>query len=65
MSESTNNGGIGVLGLLQAAFIFCKLAGLSEIASWTWWYIFTPTWIGIGIVGVVLLCLLAAGVFSD
>lgn len=31
-----------VLALLQASFIFCKLAGLTAIASWTWLQVFVP-----------------------
>lgn len=33
------------LSLLQVAFIFCKLAGVTEIKEWPWWIVLAPVWI--------------------
>ena len=34
----------GLLSVIQAIFIFCKLAGITKIAAWSWWIILLPTW---------------------
>ena len=57
MSKTDNKGsnsssGIGILGLLQVAFIIMKVA---KIINWSWWLVFIPTYIGIGIWLVVFI----------
>lgn len=49
---SATYGGIGILGLLQVAFIVLKLVG---VINWSWVKVFIPMWIEAGIVGVVLI----------
>ena len=47
-SESKSNGaaGIGFFGLLQIAFIVLKLCG---VITWSWWVVFIPFDIELGI----------------
>lgn len=40
--KAASGGGIGFLGALQILFIALKL--LKKIA-WSWWWVFSPTWI--------------------
>ena len=40
--KKTTSGGIGFLGALQILFIALKL--LNKI-TWSWWWVFSPTWI--------------------
>ena len=58
------SGGPGALTLLQAAFIFCKCAGITNIASWGWGLVLVPTWIGLGILGVALIVALIIGIIA-
>lgn len=50
--EKTASGGIGFLGALQILFIALKL--LNKI-TWSWWWIFSPTWIPLLIVFLVIV----------
>lgn len=52
MSEksSASSSGIGVFGLLGIIFVTLKLLGITEVASWSWWYVTLPFWGGIGLV---------------
>jgi hypothetical protein len=50
--------------LLQAAFIFCKCAGITNIASWGWGLVLVPTWIGLGVIGVGLIVALVIGIIA-
>lgn len=44
MSEnsSSTSGGIGFCGLLAIVFIVLKL---TEVISWSWWWVLSPLWI--------------------
>lgn len=41
MSENTTSSGIGFWGLLTIVFIVLKL---TNIISWSWWWILLPIW---------------------
>jgi hypothetical protein len=42
----TQRGGVGVLGLLGVVFVVLKLGGWTEVATWSWWFVLMPFWIG-------------------
>jgi hypothetical protein len=53
---------IGWLGLLGVIFVLLKLFGLTEVATWSWWWVTAPFWIGFAIVvGVLLVGAIGAG----
>lgn len=54
-SSSSTSGGIGVLGLLLAAFVFCKLAEVTAIATWSWFWVLTPMWLPLAVLAAVFL----------
>lgn len=33
------------LTLLLTAFVFCKVAGITDVAGWAWWQVLTPLWV--------------------
>ncbi len=53
-SEHSNgsSGGIGFFGLLQIVFIAGKVFGLLD---WSWWLVFTPFFIYIGIIVLAII----------
>lgn len=63
-NTQNNNGGIGFIGLLTIVFVFAKLIGW---ISWSWWWVFSPIWIGFGllVILVTLLVLLGHGDYFD
>lgn len=57
MSKSNggnSSGGIGFFGVLQVAFIVLKLIGK---ISWSWIWVFSPTWIVILIAVLIVMIL--------
>jgi hypothetical protein len=52
--ESSSSGGVGFIGLLTILFIGLKLTGYIE---WSWWWVFSPIWITILIVFVLIIIL--------
>ena len=51
-NTKTTTTGISLLGVLQIIFIVLKLCGLID---WSWWKVFIPMWIDLGIIAVFLL----------
>ena len=55
-NKTTVNGGIGFFGLLQVVFIALKVA---KVIDWSWWWVFLPTWINLGI---LILCIIVIAI---
>jgi len=58
MSDRSNagtGGGVGVLGLLGVLFVALKLLG---VITWSWWWVLLPFWGGLAIVLAVLIVFL-------
>ena len=46
MSESNSkSGGIGLGGAIFLVFLILKLAGIGQVATWSWWWVTSPLWI--------------------
>lgn len=60
-SEHSNasSGGIGFFGLLQVVFIAGKVFGFLD---WSWWLVFIPTFVslGIAVLAIIIALLIAA-----
>ena len=55
MKENKNSNvynGIGFFGLLQVVFIALKV---TKIINWSWWLVFLPTWIDLGLCLIVII----------
>lgn len=57
--EKDNNGskGWGYSGILFLIFLTLKLANLGIVASWSWWWVFSPIWIPTALVIVLAVIL--------
>lgn len=52
MSNTASNSGISFGGLLFIVFLVLKLTGYID---WSWWWIFSPFWIPLGILAIGLI----------
>jgi hypothetical protein len=43
--QKNTSSGIGLLGLVFIAFLVLKLAGIGDVAHWSWWWVTSPLWI--------------------
>ena len=50
----SSNTGIGLPGVLTIVFVILKLTGSID---WSWWWVLSPLWIGLGI-GVIVLAII-------
>lgn len=55
-SSSSSSGGIGFVGLLTILFIALKL---TDVITWSWWWVLSPLWISAAITAAILLGVLA------
>jgi hypothetical protein len=63
MSDSSNNsGGVGILSLTTLAFVILKL---TNVIAWSWWWVFSPLWIGFALFLVLLMIVAVVAAFKD
>lgn len=68
-SSATASAGTSILcPLLTVAFVTMKLAGIGQVASWSWWWVLAPIWLPIaillGILAIVGIVALIASILS-
>ena len=54
-------GGLTLLEVLFVVFLVLKLTGKTVVATWSWWWVTAPLWIGFAIIfaihlGIPLFC---------
>ena len=54
MKKKTSSG-ISLNGILFIIFLILKLAGIGQVANWSWWWVTSPLWIPAAIALVVSL----------
>jgi hypothetical protein len=51
--------GIGLGTLIFLIFLFLKLAGMGEVANWSWWWVTSPLWIpAVLVIGFLIFVLI-------
>jgi hypothetical protein len=55
MEKDNKSTGLGFGTILFLIFLTLKLAGIGVVATWSWWWIFSPLWIPISIIGILVL----------
>lgn len=55
MAKDTNSTGLSLTAVLLIVFITLKLAGAGEVATWSWWMVFSPVWIPLVLVMAVAI----------
>ena len=59
MSENNKNeGGLGIGTILFLIFLILKLGGWGVVATWSWWWIFSPLWIPISFILIIYIIFL-------
>ena len=55
MSDKTENKGLGLGTILFLIFLTLKLGGWGIVATWSWWWVFSPIWLPIGFILIVFM----------
>jgi hypothetical protein len=64
-SSTASTGGVGILGLLGVVFVTLKLLGITEVATWSWWWVTAPFWGGFALMLLVFLILVCLAVWAS
>ena len=60
MEKNSKSTSIGLSTILFLIFLTLKLAGIGEVATWSWWWVTSPLWIPLVlVVGVIIVIGLA------
>lgn len=46
-------GGLGIGTILFLIFLTLKLAEVGPVAKWSWWWVCSPLWIPLALVGLI------------
>lgn len=57
-----SSSGLDTLGVLQIIFIVLKCV---NVIDWSWWVVFIPTWINIGIIAIAAIALVILDSIDD
>jgi hypothetical protein len=52
-NKSTTSFGIGTI--LFLIFLTLKLAGIGQVATWSWWWVTSPIWIPVALILIIAL----------
>jgi hypothetical protein len=63
MSDKKTSSGFGLGTVLTLIFLTLKLGGWGVVATWSWWWVFSPIWIPILLLVVILFFLFLMGYF--
>jgi hypothetical protein len=65
--EKDNKGssGIGFNTILFLIFLTLKLGGWGVVATWSWWWVFSPLWIPLVLVVGILIIYLVVKAIND
>jgi hypothetical protein len=55
MSDKTEDKGLGLGTILFLIFLTLKLGGWGVVATWSYIWIFSPLWIPIVLIGIIIL----------
>jgi hypothetical protein len=56
-SSKSQDGGIGLCGVVFVIFLVLKLMGIGIVATWSWWWVTAPLWVPIVLgLSIALLC---------
>jgi hypothetical protein len=62
-NKKASGNGIGIGTVLFLIFLTLKLAGIGQVATWSWWWVTSPLWIPlVFVLGIAAIALILAGI---
>jgi hypothetical protein len=64
-TRRVKTGGINVMGVVFLILLMLKLTGTGMVATWSWWWVTCPIWIGpAAVIGVFICFAIIAAIFG-
>ena len=65
MEKNNKSTSLGFGSILFLIFLILKLAGLGMVATWSWWWVFSPILIPLAAIVIILLIVGIATYIND
>jgi ABC-type antimicrobial peptide transport system permease subunit len=62
--KKATTGGLGIGTILFLIFLTLKLAEVGPVADWSWWWVTSPLWIPLALVGVIVAIVVGIAVIA-
>jgi hypothetical protein len=62
--KKATTGGLGIGTVLFLIFLTLKLAEVGPVADWSWWWVTSPLWIPLALVGVIVAIVVGIAVIA-
>ena len=62
--KKATTGGLGIGTILFLIFLTLKLAEVGPVAKWSWWWVTSPLWIPLALVGVIVAIVVGIAVIA-
>ena len=62
--KKPTTGGLGIGTVLFLIFLTLKLAEVGPVADWSWWWVTSPLWIPLALVGVIVAIVVGIAVIA-
>jgi len=62
-NQKATSNGIGLGTVIFLIFLVLKLAGIGQVATWSWWWVTSPLWIPLLVVlAILVIALVVVGI---
>lgn len=55
--QQVASSGLGLGTIVFLIFLVLKLAGIGQVAAWSWWWVCSPLWIPVAIIAAIAVIL--------
>ena len=62
--KKATSGGLGIGTVLFLIFLTLKLAEVGPVADWSWWWVTSPLWIPVALIGLILTIVVGIAILT-
>lgn len=63
--KKATTGGLGIGTVLFLIFLTLKLAEVGPVANWSWWWVTSPLWIPLALIGTIVAIVIGIAVITS
>ena len=63
--KKATTGGLGIGTVLFLIFLTLKLAEVGPVAKWSWWWVTSPLWIPLALIGTIVAIVVGIAVITS
>ena len=63
--KKATTGGLGIGTVLFLIFLTLKLAEVGPVAKWSWWWVTSPLWIPLALIGTIVAIVVGIAIITS